>query len=241
MRERPILFRGEMVRAILAGQKTQTRRIVKPPPVLHEFLPGDTRFAFVPPQTQNGYLAVGCHVIDKNNTSYIKLPYGGPGDLLWVRETWGYGRNRSAFSQPHVVYRADAGEPRVASDFWKPSIHMRREHCRLVLEITGVRVERLQDISREDAIAEGIQVLPLQSADDPSAWWQSAPGVNQERTPQASFQALWRSIHGADSWDANPWLWVIGFRPFPQTPAAVPTEHAGGYREGAADAGKDGI
>lgn len=97
---------------------------------------------------------------------------------------------------------------------WRPSIHMPRWASRITLEITGVRVERLQDISEADAKAEGITVLPLQNVDDPSAWWQSSPGENQARTPIASFRNLWDSINAKRgySWESNPWVWVIEFK-----------------------------
>jgi hypothetical protein len=92
---------------------------------------------------------------------------------------------------------------------------MPRWACRTILEVTAVKAERLQDISREDAIAEGISVLPLQDANDPSAWWQTAPGENQDRTPVASFGSLWSTIHkpdGPNGWKANPWVWAYTFR-----------------------------
>jgi hypothetical protein len=97
-------------------------------------------------------------------------------------------------------------------DIWQKRPSMPRWASRITLEITNVRVERLNEISKADAIAEGIQVLPLQSEDDPSAWYQSAPGVHQERTAQAAYRALWESINGDGSWAANPWVWVISFR-----------------------------
>jgi hypothetical protein len=219
-----MLFRGEMVRAILEGRKTQTRRPVKPAPAdMVRFIGADNK-----PTWDFGWCSHE-RVISK----HIPCPYGKPGDRLWVREGWRwYGRTTHGEPSGGFEYRADGctkaftafpDPEQLWQDFLsayqagkanknKPSIHMPRWACRLVLDITDVRVERLQDISREDAIAEGIQVLPLQSADDPSAWWQSAPGVNQERTPQASFASLWRSIHGRESWDANPWLWVISFK-----------------------------
>lgn len=97
---------------------------------------------------------------------------------------------------------------------WRPSIHMPRWASRITLEIVSVKVERVQDISEADAIAEGIQVLPLQSESDPSAWYQSAPGVHQERTAKASFCALWDSINldCGYGWEKNPWVWAIEFK-----------------------------
>lgn len=200
VKERPILFSGEMVRAILDGRKTQTRRLVKPQPILQ----GETWFL------EQGLSRSAIAGIDGrcHAGAGTHCQFGLPGDHLWVRE--GFCRS----TDDEITYRASIDESQYPKDInWKPSIHMPRWACRLVLEITEVRVERLQNISRQDAIAEGISVLPLQSADDPSAWWQSSPGVNQERTPQATFAGLWRSIHGKESWDANPWLWVISFKP----------------------------
>jgi hypothetical protein len=223
VRERPILFSGEMVRAILDGRKSVTRRVVKPQPV-----PGDQRpFSII--QREQRILPSG---EDFNN---VRCPYGQPGDRLWVRETWGAGTRPcpSAGWRDGIEYRADMALLQDELDLlplrsdvvppdgfewdsvrtgWHPSIHMPRWASRITLEITDVRVERVQEISEEDAIAEGVSVLPLQSADDPSAWWQTAPGVNQSRTPQGAFSKLWDSINaGGCGWDANPWVWVVTF------------------------------
>jgi hypothetical protein len=89
---------------------------------------------------------------------------------------------------------------------------MPREFSRLTLIVTDVRVQRLQDISEDDAKAEGAQVLPLQDANDPSAWWQIEPGVHQGRTPRASFRKLWDSINSSDAWAANPWVVAVTFK-----------------------------
>lgn len=216
-----IFFSGAMVRAILAGHKTQTRRlrnldeINKEPDVWH--------FCSL-----NGY---GNAVFTKDERAYteIKNPYGDAGENLWVRETWQKWENGGR----QVAYAADLAcwevafgesEPsgvfddgfRLATDpgRWKPSIHMPRWASRLNLEITNIRVERVQDISEADAIAEGIQVLPLQSESDPSAWYQSAPGIHQERSAKASYRSLWDSINSKRGfgWDKNPWVWAITFK-----------------------------
>lgn len=176
MAERPIIFRGPMVRALLAGTKTQTRRVVKPQPV-----------------RDRGVLLERC-------------PYGAPGDLLWVRETFihepaGYCWEASVSipCRPAItVYRADSeGDSRGAG--WSPSIHMPRWASRITLEITGVHVERVQEISEADAMAEG--AAPLLVPPDGG----STPHVE-------GYRALWMALHGPGSWDANPWVWVIGFR-----------------------------
>jgi hypothetical protein len=189
--EWPILFSGEMVRAILEGRKSQTRRVAA--------------------------LADNVRVIDGVAKGFspgcpegwvIPCPYG---DRLWVRESFRYYLGAPL----EVAYEADGGYSDGLGKL-RPSIHMPRWASRLTLEITKIRVERVRDISKDDALAEGISVLPLQSADDPSAWFQSSPGVNQERTAQASYRALWDKLNakredGKYAWAANPWVWVLEF------------------------------
>lgn len=204
MKERPILFSGPMVRAILNGQKTQTRRICKPQPVADpKFLGG-----FYLPAKQAD-IAIGApHV-------HEACRYGQPGDRLWVRETFVQGYDEDPETGMLQQYDEDGsrlpmktwyratGEIDWADDDgyevpvpWRPSIHMPRALCRIVLEITGVRVERLQDISDADALAEGVDRTNT-----------SIPGYACER-----FQTLWQSINGPESWAANPWVWVIEFK-----------------------------
>jgi hypothetical protein len=154
MKERPIIFSDAMVRAILDGTKTQTRRIVKPPL--------------------------------EQNTPAVACPYGKPGDWLWVRETW-------AEQAGDVIYRAtDTTERKL----WKPAIFMPRWASRITLEIESIRVERLQDCSRADAMAEGYPAKNMADGPDPLEW----------------YATLWNNINGLGSWDANPWVWVISFR-----------------------------
>lgn len=205
MRERPILFSGPMVRAILAGNKTQTRRVAKPvrhPDLGNVYTPGALVLEREPQ-----------HVIDR------ACPYGQPGDRLWVRETWA--QNWDQLSDTRMdrsyVYRAD-GEARALDNGvelpWRPSIHMPRSACRLVLEITSVRVERLQAISYEDALAEGAFDPRMFVGDE----WNDADGESADELarrlqwPQRAFRELWCGINGAESWDANPWVWVVEFR-----------------------------
>ncbi|MCI2243836.1 hypothetical protein L3067_04335 [Xanthomonas sp. PPL568] len=189
MKERPILFNGAMVRAILAGQKTQTRRLLKS-------------------QHVAAFAALGqrpCHL-------------GKPGDRLWVRESYadllGTGiEHRPDPSGPmqRYAYAADT-PPGSAGDFarkdygvrWRPSIHMPREACRLVLEITEVRVERLQQISEADATAEGIE----RYVDDGVTYY--GPHGRGDARPDVAFRDLWTSTGG--DWDSNPWVWAIGFK-----------------------------
>ena len=176
-KERPILLTAAMVRAILDGQKTQTRRIAK------EFcgLQGmDKLLAQFPNQE-------GCR-------------YGKPGDRLWVRETWGL------TVEDTVCYRAD--EPSSIVTRWRPSIFMPRWGSRILLEITAVRVERLQSISEADARAEGIADGGCLNCGE------SEPCGCGDPQPDArdAFAWLWQSIHGSESWHVNPPVWVVEFR-----------------------------
>jgi hypothetical protein len=201
-KERPILFSGPMVRALLDGSKTQTRRIVKPTGAHHIFQfrgTDDARGADEP----TGEWAWGSSesVISK----HIRCPYGKPGDRLWVRETFLYVGPGSGSDLPS--YREERANPenhkatncwfRASQPdetlVWTPSIHMPRWASRITLEVTGVRVERLQDISEADAWSEGCPT---------DATW-----------PLDWYRDLWNNLAapGAD-WDANPWVWVVEFK-----------------------------
>lgn len=195
MKERPILFSAPMVRAILEGRKTQTRRVIKPQPTVSEQRLrelGAWADDYTLSEQVNAAFQAGC--IDAH------CPYGRPGDRLWVQETW---LPRAAGSA--ALYRADYGEVEASgiagmySDAgrWRSPIHMPRWASRITLEITGVRVERLQEISAEDARAEG--VIPFPADHLPAAW-------------TGSFERLWESINGPGTWNANPWVWVIEFK-----------------------------
>lgn len=203
MKERPILFSAPMVRAILAGSKTQTRRIVKPQPdVIYGMSMGQRTAPF---EMRFG-----------SETRDVHCPYGQPGDRLWVKEqtlkvedhgwvgpvytesdagryalAWGYGESDDPdHIPPHAIKR-------------RPSIFMTRAMCRITLEVTGVRVERLQqDISEADALAEGIDDGYL---------------VREKLPPprRAVYHYLWDDINGPGSWDANPWVWCLTFRRLP--------------------------
>lgn len=181
-----------MARAILAGRKTQTRRIVK----LADFGRSDTP----------GYLwtyrdrAGRMHDIRLTDALVAKCcPYGQPGDRLWVRETWADGHSYDG--KRHFAYRADGVELH-PSRKWKPSIHMPRAASRITLEITGVRVERLQEISADDARAEGCPDKPVPGAEQASV----------DAFAREWYADLWESINGPGSWYANPWVWVVEFR-----------------------------
>jgi hypothetical protein len=184
-----------MVRAILDGRKTQTRRVVKPQPQVSEQgnLMGDWLA-----KPLDGML------LPKLQDITIHCPYGQPGDRLWVRETWA---QPAALDPGPTVYRADYPScvpsgfeniPPADAITWKPSIHMPRAACRLVLEVTGVRVERLNDCSERDAEAEG--VFPM------------FPDDVCDASHVFAYSRLWDSINGAGAWEANPWVWVVEFR-----------------------------
>lgn len=229
MKERGMIFNGEMARAILDGRKTQTRRIMK-------IQPSD---GFHP--THNGYdLDLNAHwytpgVVDKNgylqpakkdvfgvadeNEGYT-CPFGAVGDRIWVREAFQgplvseelleeYRAYPEKFENPeYCEYAADGGPRPEYCDLddnlrhgWRPSIHMPRWASRLTLEITSVRVERLRDLSEDDAKSEGIT--------PPSG------GVLPGWEYRINFRELWMSIYGSDNWEANPWVWVIEFKVVP--------------------------
>lgn len=190
MRERPILFSAPMVRAILEGRKTQTRRVVKPQPAGAWAAPGRRA-----------------------------CPYGQAGDRLWVRETWGTHDQGfdTAEESTVVVYRADVDRPEPKR--WRPSIHMPRVASRITLEVTGVRVERLHQLSEADALAEGIHRIDIGSGYEPRysaaprSWADAVEGdPDVQLTASAAFRELWESINGLRSWLANPWVWVVEFK-----------------------------
>lgn len=213
-KERPILFSGSMVRAILDGRKTQTRRVIKPQPIDMELFEivcnGKVHYRRPAghPMLDEALATPGYSVRSVIEGLIQQSPYGKPGDRLWVREAFA-GNGTDA-----VWYREGAEYPNDLIMKWKPSIHMPRWASRITLEITEVRVERLQEISKDDAIAEGVRVLPLQETTDPSAWYESAPGMNQSRSAEECYRKLWDSIN-ADrgfGWDTNPWVWAISFK-----------------------------
>lgn len=198
MTERPILFSAPMVRALLAGRKTQTRRVVRHPHVAEieawHFNGVSWRF---------GVYGEGGGAADLGG---MRCPYGVEGDRLWVRETWA----KAGEAGDAVEYRADNHDPRAAR--WRPSIHMPRWASRLTLAVTGVRVERLQDISESDAIAEGIEEHRGVKAAGVSSAWRDYGNVGRWCPDSVeSYRSLWESINGRGSWAANPWVWVVEF------------------------------
>jgi hypothetical protein len=199
MKERPILFSGSMVRAILSGVKFQTRRVVKPQP---EWVEPETVW-----QQADGHSGPGWYAHNEDypeeGSLFYRCPYGQPSDRLWVRENFcDVASEGSPRRLQEVMYRADGDTSRDVVPRWSPSIHMPRWASRITLEITDVRVERLQDISEEDAIAEGVK------------WFSSGavecPGMPE--TPVDAYRSLWEKISGSGSWEKNPWVWCISFK-----------------------------
>lgn len=228
IKERPILFTAPMVNAILDGRKTQTRRVMKYQPCALNNGKPDGYYSISTPKNiyrsrkANGFIG------------FIDLcPYGKKGDRIWVRETWGLiGRSANSrlsdFNDPeialkeHLIFRSNCDGYDKSVQNWRSSIHMPRWASRINLDITGIRVERLQDISQADAIAEGLKAITkdgslvkhgipdndgLPGTDD-NGW----PWRDFDVNPVNAYRKLWESINGQGSWEANPWVWVIEFR-----------------------------
>ncbi len=229
MTDRPILYSGPMVRAQLEGRKTQTRRVVKPltkrHPIKNLAIDGmsSSRNYSGRQNDPGSWGFVGAEDgEDMPLADWIRelCPYGKTGDLLWVRETWmdlrGTGiEHRPTPDSPIRRYAYGADSPRgshsdeVRKDYglkWRPSIFMPRRASRLTLRITDVRVQRLQDISEDDALAEGIDVGAMNAAN-----CASFRAGTHNRLLAFEYRSLWESINGAGSWDANPWVWALTF------------------------------
>ncbi|HHI1671682.1 TPA: hypothetical protein ACP4X1_000781 [Klebsiella quasipneumoniae] len=203
MKERGLIFNGEMVRAILDGRKTQTRRTVKPQP------------------DEDGLAKVtNGPWVDTSERNY-RCPFGAAGDRIWVRETFCPVDDTQYGGEKWVDYRATpkfeeshpAGWDSAPNDAealkWRPSIHMPRWASRILLEITDVRVERLNAISEEDATAEGVPPAGSLLPNYPGTF---LTPKGDFATAKVAFQRLWESIYGAENWQANPWVWVIEFK-----------------------------
>ncbi len=236
MKSRPILFSGPMVRALLDGTKKQTRRVCKN----KVYGNGEWNKSINDFICHNDYLPPSALLMDYRKGGYDlttsnlegwgeACPYGQTGDQLWVRETWGARFSHADFGGvalhwndlrgPLKKYRTHQNLALYAMSAngqycggWIPSIHMPRWASRITLEITGVRVERLQDISEADAMAEGC-------TKNHNGYFWGGPhpesGLKQLATAQSAYQDLWESINGPGSWDVNPWVWVIEFRRLP--------------------------
>lgn len=204
MKERPILFSAPMVRALLDGSKTQTRRVVKTEIVLG-------RDAFVAPRGKKTH-GPAYFFPDTAELALKHCPYGQPGDRLWVRETFTKIIGQTA-GWIETDYRATythgdrLGDTLGIKKKWTPAIHMPRDASRITLEIVSVRIERLGDISEADAKAEGI--TPKSNG---KYHCDFLDGKVECLTPVTAYASLWSSIHGDDSWPENPWVWVIEFK-----------------------------
>ena len=220
IKERPILFSAPMVRAILDGRKTVTRRAVKVQPEVRMVDMIGPMLTFKNKR--------GGHWLYPNAKQQIiaDCPYGTPGERLWVREAFGLQvRHYGGGTGEHIVYRATnpdaiyckSAEGRDYPVKWKPSIHMPRHSCRILLEITDVRVERLQDISEGQAVDEG---LVWEGMKDGQTYWNHTdhrypPASHQQFSVSgtdaiSAFRNLWKSTGG--DWEANPWVWVVEFK-----------------------------
>ncbi len=195
LQERPILFSGPMVRAILDGRKTQTRRVCKLQPEIVDVEPRYEKNTW-------GFW----HDDEYPNGRCVTCPYGVPGGRLWVRETWRQYHPKTSYSDG-IVYRADAQKALGAGSHsdtyqWKPSIHMPRKFCRLLLDVKAIRVERLQDISEDDADAEGVDAVSMDDMPRQAVW-----------SRRQDFAQLWDSLNKKRGfgWDTNPWVWIIKF------------------------------
>ncbi|SAF46093.1 hypothetical protein [Enterobacter kobei] len=215
MKERGMIFNGAMVRAILDGRKMQTRRPVNPQPELTS----GSGFSW-----KGWVYGSGSSDRETNkNFAHVACPFGKPGDRIWVRETFSVVPDHDEPAGCSAVLYAADGEGPYRK--WTPSIHMPRWASRILLEITGVRVERLQNISDADCIAEGIIPVPKDRDDDHQFWRDyhlSGDGTFCVHSPRESFESLWKSVRGKSfeqeedtgpgSWHANPWVWAIKFK-----------------------------
>ena len=236
MREHPLLMQGPLVRATLEGRKTQTRRPLpdvfnSPPDLIYGWLPPGEWKLFGATMERWGAQWRGTY------PSQVLCPLGRAGDRLWVRETWQHfqntGQRAADFPEyqrfpANCFYRADESNPRTKplSGKWRPSLLLPRWACRLVLPLVSVRVARVQDITEEDAIAEGVP----HNSDRPidKSWCAaccghgiverfalgmvSADDCSECNTAKKLFRNCWISIYGQQSWDANPWVWVAEWK-----------------------------
>jgi hypothetical protein len=257
-KEIPILFSTPMVQAILEGRKTQTRRIMKPQPVVGE---NEWKWVGTRPKAKRASGAISAWGPNVSPSDCFVLagscPCGRPGDLLWVRETWRpinwdadegtvNVEYKDRFTHEVEMFAHDLSkvddfitkladkmdkkcEPTVNEEEeyfsytkeqidkfmpWKPSIHMPKAAARIWLEVVSVKVERLQDISRDDSIAEGVSHFNHGYGGSPQGVWYNdyEHGGGHTMGPYQSFRGLWKTINGPESWKANPWVWVVEFR-----------------------------
>lgn len=215
MTERPIIFNGDMVRAILRGEKTQTRRPVKPQPAT------DCMYSINGAHNAALHLTdAGCQVryippTGRSKDHLLLCPFGQPGDRLWVRETFREYYPKEGWPAPKALYKAD-GIARLEDTEtgkaipWRPSIHMPRNLSRITLEITDINVERVQDITEDDARAEGVnpEFRTVVARSD------GGPDYHIPCSYRGGFANTWDAIYAKRpglSWDENPWIWAITF------------------------------
>ena len=189
---KPIIFSTPMVRAILEGRKTQTRRVIK-----------------IDDAPENWKISIAGTSIVRTEPYDVKLPRYAAGDILWVRETWA----KRIHSDNRYYYKADNNLGAIFNredDKWRSPIFMPREAARIFLQVTNVRVERLQDITEEDAIAEG---LNIGTVDNEKYAKNNAYRLLADNLPVAMFADLWDSLNAKRGygWEKNPWVWVIEF------------------------------
>lgn len=211
LKERGMIFNAEMVRAILDGRKTQTRRVMAVQPE-HSNL-GLRRVVDSKNGVDNGkyFWSQSDATGWKARSKLFKCPFGMVGERIWVRETFnGFWLDDDVIQEIKdgissaaelCDYRADYPDASRPAEGWTPSIHMPRWASRITLEITGVRVERLNSMTEHDALAEGCP-----------GGHDSIPGYMYSATPHEHFHHIWTSIYGEDSWQSNPWVWVIEFK-----------------------------
>jgi hypothetical protein len=238
MKERPIIFSAPMVRAILGNRKHQTRRLVKPKQLALLQSVADLPSEGLHQAFVEGKFTVSDSRSQKGGGVALRSPYGQPGDLLWVKETWRYQQepvennhrgNDCGNGRRRVVYRSDdyppgvsdgknPGEDAVSKSAvpWRSSLFMPRSASRILLKVTEVRIERLQSISVADAIAEGMSFQDDSPEFSPEAP-EAADAVHTAKQPLygpiARYRALFELLNGPGSWEANPLVWVVNFLP----------------------------
>lgn len=207
-----------MVQALLEGTKTQARRIIR---LRDGSLPDDSDISV----NEDGTID---YVMDFSKTfpywQSVNCPYGKVGDIVWVRESFSYWPLLPGKQGPYLYKADEYPEHEDIGAKWKPSIHMPFDACRLFLQITNIRVERLQDISEEDAIAEGVEQIPVSVVSDSGErqaetrfhdygrYKSDHPLARLLHTAKGSYRRLWRKINGPNSWSENPFVWVVEFK-----------------------------
>ena len=208
VKARPILFSGEMVKAILEGRKTQTRRIGK----CQMDLATELGVNYIGHQTKGRVAVATYRAFPKGGPArhgLCECPYGIPGDRLWVRET--FSAHGAFGTEGRITYRADCGDGKEPHGLhWKPAIFMPLKLSRITLEIVALRAERLQDISEKDALAEGISWPDVDGK--PYRPPIDTTGMSSLRLAANRYKELWESINGKGSWALNPWCWCIEFK-----------------------------